>query len=465
MTHRPRGILILESKKQSAPRVLEILARRNVLGEVVKTKAQAISKLHRGNYTMLIADADDLESPLREALGRIGQEHPLLIQVILDSSPSIQRAVTALQAGARTYLPQPLEESQIQDLIAAVVPDRPCPILPQCLEAGTEIVGRSNALKETLAMASRVAQTALPVLITGESGTGKELLSQFVHARSRRSQGPFIRVNCAALSESLLESELFGHEAGAFTGAVSQRKGRFERAHLGTLLLDEITETSPRLQAQLLRVLEGQDLERLGGSETLRVDVRVLATTNRDLASEVQAGRFRADLYYRLAGVHLQMPALRDRLEDLEDLLWHFVNRYSPETCRHIEQIESAMMGRLKQMSFPGNVRQLRNLIRAALAMGQGPILSVSDLSHVRTCPPPARLAPARSDTLKLQELERRAIVEALRRTKSHQAKAADLLGITDRTLREKLRRYRADGKWPRKKDKQVEIPCQELPA
>jgi DNA-binding NtrC family response regulator len=241
-----------------------------------------------------------------------------------------------------------------------------------------------------------------------------------------------------------LESELFGHERGAFTGAVQQRKGRFERAHGGTLLLDEISETSPRLQAELLRVLEQQDFERVGGSELVRVNVRVVCTSNRDLAAEVQRGCFRRDLYYRISGIHLTVPALRQRKADLPVLVWHFVNLYAREVRRRVDRLDPAMLEAFERHTWPGNVRELRNVVRTALILGEGPTLTLAkgqDLARGTLTG-----GATAGTSLSLQELERQAIFEALRRTKSHQAKAAMLLGITDRTLREKLRRYRQDG-------------------
>jgi DNA-binding NtrC family response regulator len=284
----------------------------------------------------------------------------------------------------------------------------------------------------------------MPVLITGESGTGKELVSYYVHRASSRANGPYIRVNCAALSESLLESELFGHERGAFTGAISRRKGRFERAHGGTLLLDEVSETTPRLQAELLRVLEQQDFERVGGSEPVRVNVRVICTSNRNLLGAVRRGRFRRDLYYRIRGIHLQLPPLRQRREDIPVLVWHFVNVYAREARRRIETLDPAMLKAFEAHDWPGNVRELRNVVRTALILGDGQTLSLANGQHLGQDAGNPGVGGA-SD-LSLQQLEKQAIFEALRRTKSHQAKAAGLLGITDRTLREKLRRYRRDG-------------------
>ena len=296
---------------------------------------------------------------------------------------------------------------------------------------------------DVVSQARKVAPTSAPVLITGESGTGKELVSGLIHGESDRSSGPYVYVNCSAISESLLESELFGHEKGAFTGAHERRIGRFERADGGTLLLDEISETTPRLQAELLRVLEQQNFERVGGVEIVRVDVRIISTSNRNLAQEVTRGRFRKDLYYRLGGVPLFLPPLRDRSSDIRDIVWHFVSLYAPETNRRITRFDDKMMELFHRYDWPGNVRQLRNVVRGALILGEGTTLSLDGL-------PPLGAEfhhdqEPENSTLHLQEIERRTILEALRRTQRNQVKAASLLGISDRTLREKLRRYRND--------------------
>ena len=307
-----------------------------------------------------------------------------------------------------------------------------------------QIAGDSENFMEVIALAMKAAPTSVPVLITGESGTGKELVSCLIHGESPRSDGPFIYVNCSAISDSLLESELFGHERGAFTGAHERRVGRFERADGGTLLLDEISETTPRLQAELLRVLEQQDFERVGGVETVRVDVRIISTSNRDLAREVAQGRFRKDLYYRIGGVHLFLPPLRERRADISALAWHFISLYASEARRRITALDERMMELFDQYDWPGNVRQLRNVVRGALIFGQGAMLSLDQAPSLIAELQQGEGPP--TSTLHLREIERRTILEALRRTKRNQVKAARLLGITDRTLREKLRRYREAG-------------------
>lgn len=334
--------------------------------------------------------------------------------------------------------PAAATEIQAPEMIGTALPEGPREE-ESCQQNG--IAGRSGKLLEVIRLARKIAPTSVAVLVTGESGTGKELMARLVHRQSARADETFVRVNCAAMSETLLESELFGHERGAFTGASQQHKGRFERAHDGSILLDEISETSPKLQAKLLRVLEQQDFERLGGDKTLQVNVRVISTTNRNLDEEIERGRFRRDLYYRINGITLALPPLRERKEDLPLLVWHFVNIHANEARRKIVHLDEEMMDLFHQCDWLGNIRQLRNIVRTALIFGEGPTLSLRDnpllQSELRET---GKIQPV---TLQLQELERRAILEALRRTSRNQAKAAQLLGITDRTLREKLRRYR----------------------
>jgi transcriptional regulator with GAF, ATPase, and Fis domain len=305
-------------------------------------------------------------------------------------------------------------------------------------------------------------------LINGESGTGKELIAYLIYHGSRRSQGPYIKVNCAALSDSLLESELFGHEKGAFTGAYAQRKGRFEMAHGGTLLLDEIGETPIRFQAKLLRVLEQQDFERVGGNDSVKVDVRIISTTNKDLLKEVQCGRFRQDLYYRISGARLVLSPLRDRKDDMYDLVWYFVNLYAREVPRHITELDPVMMDIFAKYHWPGNVRQLRNVVRTSLTLGVGSILSLADvswlfdelqplpqedcndygLSNVNNMPYDTSAEQYDSGLagMPLEQVEKRAILDTLRQTGGNQTKAAKVLGISDRTLRDRIHRYRREG-------------------
>ena len=450
------NVLVVISAAAELRMVEDILVGRASSCVFAADASAAAARLDAGAWDLVIADLD-AGGDVQGLLLAIRQNHPELRVVLLGSSDSFRRVGDLACRASVELLTRPVERRELESLLEVLLPAH---LVDLAASAGGEksvafqIAGRSENFLETLSLAGKVAPTSVPVLIAGESGTGKELLSYFIHHESSRSKGPFVHVNCSALSETLLESELFGHEKGSFTGAHERRMGRFERAHGGTLLLDEISESTSRLQAELLRVLEQQVFERVGGSEPVRVNVRIVSTSNRNLAEEARRGRFRQDLYYRLSGVRLLLPPLRERREDIPTLVWHFVNIYAGEVHRRITALDERMMDLFEQCAWPGNVRQLRNIVRAALILGQGPVLSLDDAPFLA-----AELEQAddvRPATLHLQELERRAVLEALRRTKQSQVKAARLLGITDRTLREKLRRYRAaddlqpagEGKW-----------------
>jgi len=402
-----------------------------------------------------------------------GTVDPILLQTIAS-------AVEAVHRGCYDFLIKPIQQQKLKSLLEAILPNHHICTIDEELENTRylyRIVGSSSKLLHTVQLAERAAPTTVPVLISGESGTGKELISYLLHRKSRRSQGPYVKINCAALSDSLVESELFGHEKGAFTGAYNQRKGRFEIAHGGTLLLDEITETPPTFQAKLLRVLEQQDFERVGGNDNIRVNVRIISTTNKSLLREVKRGRFREDLYYRLCAVRLFIAPLRERREDMTELVWYFVNLYAGEARRRITRLDPLMIDMFEKYRWPGNVRQLRNVVRTSLIMGTGETLSLDDLSWLfdeegvpedlenfedaDISPPDEDNISSRnsnSSTIRrltfdsglggvpLEQIERQAILDTLTQTDGNQTKAAKALGISDRTLRGKVRRYREQG-------------------
>jgi two-component system response regulator HydG len=309
------------------------------------------------------------------------------------------------------------------------------------LAADAAFLGTSARTQAALKVARQVADSTATVLIHGESGTGKELLARIVHEHSRRARGPFVAVNCAAIPETLLESELFGHERGAFTGAAARRLGRFERASGGTLFLDEVGDMSPTMQAKILRVLQEHEIERVGGDTSVRVDVRVVAATNRDLEVEVAAGRFREDLYYRLAVVVIRLPALRERGGDVDLLARRFVESFAEEHRRPVRVLSAEAAARLRGYAWPGNVRQLRNVIERAVLVADGEVLRADHL------PPEVLAAGERGDAaaeppfLPLRELELRHIRRALDLAGGNLGDTARLLGIHRNTLREKLRR------------------------
>jgi len=448
----PDNVLLVAADKRTAELVSAVVGRRDARLVRVADAGAAAGELDERQWSVVMVDLTG-DGQTAALVGRIRQEHPELPLILFGDEASLERSELALRAGCTDLLSKPVQEPMLGSLLEVLLPAHRVP-LAACAEDGRHclyrIAGTSPAFLQTILLARKVAPTPVPVLITGESGTGKELISRLIHCESNRGDGPFIHVNCAALSESLLESELFGHEKGAFTGAHERRAGRFERAHGGTLLLDEISETTPKLQAELLRVLEQQAFERVGGSRIVQVNVRVISTSNRDLAGDVERGRFRRDLYYRIGGIHLSVPPVRQRKEDIPALVWHFVNLHAREVRRRISELDEEMLDLFARCDWPGNVRQLRNVVRAALILGEGPVLSLRDAGFLRAELEEGVAAAAEAAqppaTLRLQELEREAILEALRRTKRNQVKAARLLGITDRTLREKLRRYREAG-------------------
>jgi len=490
------NVLIIETEPETTRFMLEILARKGIRAQLAGNRKAALAALDKNRCDLVFIsthignkpDGSDSFKLLTEIRAN-APEMPIVMVAGVRETPQgpdrqdntphatdgnllrlgTQTAVKAIQAGCRDFLVKPLNRDVIETLLETLLPNR-CVATAASAHEGSrclyQIVGQGPKLVQTLRLAEKIAPTSVPVLITGESGTGKELISLLIHHKSKRSLGPFIRINCAALSDTLLESELFGHEKGAFTGAYAQRKGRFERAHGGTLLLDEITETPPQFQAKLLRILEEQEFERVGGDENIRVNVRIISTSNRDLLHEVEMGRFRQDLYYRLSAARVVASPLRQRPEDLPDLVWHFVNRYARETQRRITTLDSAMMNIFAEYNWPGNVRQLRNVVLTSLILGSGSTLSLADVSWLfdelqpRTVRqsgehPVAHRAEATVDPepeqpsgvggVRLADLERQAIMETLRQSSGNQTRAAKVLGISDRTLREKVRRYRKE--------------------
>ncbi len=440
------NVLIVAAKAdaETSRLVNEVLAERDVQGLIVGDMTSAASKIETRQWDLVMGDLS-AKGDAPALLRKIRVLLPELPVILFGDDASVDLLGDVPNEGCTELIRKPIRRKSLESTLETLLPAHQVHLAAasdnEDASQRYQIVGKNKKFLQAIHLAQKVAPTSVPVLITGESGTGKELVSSLIHRQSNRSRGPFIHINCAALSETLLESELFGHEKGSFTGAHERRKGRFERADGGTLLLDELSETGYRLQAELLRVLEQQNFERLGGSETVRVNVRIISTSNRNLGEEVREGRFRQDLFYRISGVHIHVPPLRERIEDIPTLVWHFVNLYAREVRRLITGLDERMMEFFSQYHWPGNVRQLRNIVRAALIFNDGPTLSLDGTPALTNEFHPAETG--RTDTLQLAELERQAILEALRRTERNQIQAARLLGITDRTLREKLRRYR----------------------
>ncbi len=423
---------------------------------LAESAAAALAALDARPADVMLSDVrmpgGDGLSLLREVRAR----HPATICILLTAYGSVETAVEAMKLGAQDFLTKPVNLDQLDLVLARALRARDLEHenreLHKRLDAryGLEnIIGSSPAMERLFDVIRQAAPTQATVLIQGASGTGKELVAQAIHHLSPRASGPFVAVHCAALSPTLLESELFGHEKGAFTGAVARRKGRFELANGGTLFLDEIGEIDAAVQIKLLRVLETRQFERVGGDETLSSDVRFVAATNRDLAAEVRAGRFREDLYYRLDVVGIRMPTLAERVSDIPMLCDHFVKEFAPRNNRTVSGIEPAAMALLQAYPWPGNVRELRNTIEKMVVLSRGELLTVQDVpANVRDgAETAARTSPEPIPTESLAQAEKRKILAALDAAGGNRSRAADALGISRRTLHRKLAAWGVPGR------------------
>ena len=382
-----------------------------------------------------------------EVLKGIKKINPHIPIIMITAHGTIETAIEAMKIGATDYIIKPFELEEIRALVKQALHlsnnENQVNFLREDLDKKYGgFVGQSEALKEVTLLIRQVAKTTATVLITGESGTGKELAGVEIHNASDRADEPFVAVNCAALPDQLLESELFGHEKGAFTGAMGKKKGRFEIANKGTIFLDEIGEMPNSMQAKLLRVLQERCFERVGGTETIHVDVRVIATTNIDLATAIANGTFREDLYYRLNVMRIIMPTLRSRKEDIPLLVNRFLEKFDPS---HSKKISSEAIKLLTRYNWPGNIRELQNAIQRALIVCQGPEILPIHFPKDILCSVEETTSPALSPTESvstLEELEKRLIVDALQKLDHNQTKVAKYLGISRPTLLYRLKKY-----------------------
>ncbi|MBW1669531.1 MAG: sigma-54-dependent Fis family transcriptional regulator [Deltaproteobacteria bacterium] len=412
--------------------------------------SQAIEKVHEQPFDLILMDIRMIKMSGLEALREIKAYNPAIPIIIMTAYSSVETAVEALKNGAYDYLTKPLDFDELRLAMDRAMDHTHLReenrILRETLgkrfDAGN-IIGQSPAMVRVLEMVAQVASSEATVLISGESGTGKELIAGAIHFNSPRKDGPYVKINCAAITETLLESELFGHEKGAFTGAYKKKEGRFVQAQGGTLFLDEISEMSLAMQVKLLRVLQEREITRVGGEEPIKVDVRLIAATNKDLVREVEEGRFREDLYYRLNVVNINIPPLRQRKEDVPLLAKHFLSIFSEKNHKNIEGFTPQAMDRLLRYDWPGNVRQLMNAIERAVVLSRSNYLDLEDLPLV-----PGEQLPENGgheipvSDLALEEVEKATILKTLELTGGNKSEAARKLGITRKTLHTKLKKY-----------------------
>ncbi|MCF8086100.1 MAG: sigma-54 dependent transcriptional regulator [Desulfohalobiaceae bacterium] len=410
----------------------------------------ALEKIRASAYDLVLMDVRMAGMNGIEAMQEIKGHNPAIPVLIMTAYSSVDNAVEALKSGAYDYLTKPLDFDVLQHTLQRALDHvrlaSENASLRQRLPAGARdfpIIGKSRAMQDLMDMVATVAPTEATVLVTGPSGTGKELVAKAIHAGSERSRGPLVTVNCAALKDSLLESELFGHEKGAFTGAERRREGKFMQAHTGSIFLDEITEIPMAMQAKLLRVIQEREIERVGGDRTLYVDVRIIAATNRDLNRVVEEGAFREDLYHRLNVFRLDVPTLSEREGDVPVLAQHFLQEYADKNRKEIKGFTPQAMDLLVKYDWPGNVRELENVVERAVILSSGEYITPREL--------PLSLGQQDEDEEEetvvaggrnLEEVEKEAIGSTLRQTGGNKSEAARILGITRATLHKKLKRY-----------------------
>ena len=412
-----------------------------------------LERLVKGDIDLVITDLRMPEVSGEHVLAKVTTENPGVPVIVLTGHGSIDSAVDAMRNGAYDFLTKPLNLDQLVLIVKRALQGRELVLKHKELQeelnsrkSFESIIGKSAEMQKIFEIVRKAAGSKASVLITGESGVGKELIANALHNLSPRRDNSLIKVHCAALSENLLESELFGHEKGAFTGATSLKRGRFELANGGTIFLDEIGEIDQNVQIKILRVLQDKRFERVGGEETLEVDVRVIAATNRDLEAEIAAGRFREDLYYRLNVVHIHVPPLRDRRDDIPLLITAFLQEFAKENGKTIEGIDSRARSALYKFDWPGNIRQLRNCLESAVVMSSGPIIKLEDL-------PPSIAGSSQTDIIEvpagipMAEAEKMLILQNLAINKGNKTKTADILGIGRKTLHRKLDEYAGAGK------------------
>jgi DNA-binding NtrC family response regulator len=442
------NILVVDDEKnirEGLSKLLDLEGYRTLLAADGK---EALATLERGDMDLVITDLKMPNLPGEELLRQVQGSMPGLPVIILTGHGTIESAVAAMKQGAYDYLTKPVDMGRLTLLVSRALAE--WEVKRQYREALKElqkrnqfsnIIGKSDAMKKIFEVVQLVSASRASVLITGESGVGKEMIADAIHYDSERKDKPLIKVHCAALSESLLESELFGHERGAFTGAVARKRGRFELAHRGTIFLDEIGEISPSVQIKLLRVLQDRSFERVGGEETIEVDVRVIAATNRDLKEAIGKGQFREDLYYRLNVVNIHIPPLRERTEDIPLLISSFLTEFAQANSKRIEGIDTRARTALYNYSWPGNIRELRNCIESAVVMCRGNQVTVDDLPpHIHSSSDKNFIRLGLG--LTLADAEKQIIRAVLLQQNGNKTRAAELLGIGRKTLHRKIQEY-----------------------
>ena len=436
-------VLVVDDEPMVCLALTNWLEEENYFAQAVEDGPQAVKAVREENWDIVLLDLRMPGMDGMEVLKQVKEIAPQTVVIMMTAYASIPGAVQAMQEGAYDYIVKPLDVDQLTLMLKRIVEHQQLIteniLLRKRLTEQYEyedIIGRSEAMQEVFSMIKAVTDTNATVLITGETGTGKELVARAIHSNSSQRYGPFVATSCGALPETLLESELFGYEKGAFTGADRTKKGRFELANEGTLFLDEVGDISMKTQIKLLRVLQEKSFSRLGGTEQIKVDVRLVSATNRDLVAAIEEGSFRSDLYYRLNVVSIQLPPLRERIDDVPLLAAHFINKYNVEFNKKFDRVDRKAMDFMMDYHWPGNVRELENVIERAIVIDQGPQMKVKHLPFCNI------ESPLTEEPRSLQEVEKSHIEKMLQRNDWNIAKTARLLNIDRSTLHKKIKKF-----------------------
>jgi DNA-binding NtrC family response regulator len=437
-------ILIVDDDAETCRFMKELLAKADREIDITQEPQRAITMMKESQYDLVVSDIN-LNAQLTglDVLRTFKSANPASQVVLISGFGSLETAIDAVRNGAFDFISKPFNIGEVKAVIDRALAQsatEAAPARPREVQAAG-LVGRSPAMLSVYKQIARAADTTAPVLIIGESGTGKELVARAIHAHSVRAGRPFVAINCGAITETLLESELFGHARGAFTGAISDTKGIFEQSHTGTVFLDEVGEMTPSLQVKLLRVLEENEVRPVGGSRTVRIDIRIIAATNVDIDKAVADGKFRSDLYYRLSVIDIQMPALRDRREDITLLVHRFLQNACSRAHRNVE-LSSPALAALQQYEWPGNVRELENTIERVVVFSRGSVIDLADLPASMQHPQQDLKTSLFEDLPSLDELERRYLKHVLGAVGGNRTRAADVLGVDRRTLYRMAERF-----------------------
>jgi len=438
----PKKILLVENNNGETSTISHMLRRTDLQLCVANDGLSAFNQLRRDNFDLVISEVSLPQMNGLDLLKKIKEIKAWLPVILISANARVKEAVEAMKLGAHDFILKPFTFETI-NLITSQIPNAPNGNNEKLHPGRYDIITDDSLMKNLLDEAREIASSQASIFIQGESGTGKELFARYIHSHSDRKEEPFVAINCAALPETLLESELFGHEKGAFTGAISRKKGKFELANHGSILLDEISEMDYQLQSKLLRVLQEKEIDRLGGIAPIPLDVRIISTTNRDIETEIKEGRFREDLYYRLNIIPLHLPPLRERENDISLLAEAFIQKYNQIENKSVKGLTKEALLLLAQTPWKGNVRELENKIERATLICKNDLIDAEDLI-IKTRGREKEIGLHTGSPMgSLKEMEQKAIFHTLDRTDGNRTHAAEILGITVRTLRNKLNEYR----------------------